>query len=874
MSHSPNIVSRYAKRTVFANRGRSILTLIGIIVATMMFSIVASAYVSSIDILESFANDAYGTWHVEGYSMTSIEFQNIRKDPRVSDVVYIQELGYNPGPVTTEELKYADSYKYFLGAMNPVFPEVCNLTLVRGRMPQDSTEAIISLEMYSDDREKLQVGKLFTMDTYARYSDGHKVMNLEHLLRDQTGALNEQLYLTGTHSYRIVGYFIVPEYAKWKGIAQNTILTISDNLTTGNAVNAYFCLSDPSGYQEFAEEVFEDEDDCLYNKDFIRMENSADDTRIRRAIGVVMGAAIGMIVLLAVMLIYNSFSTSSAERMRAIGLLKSVGATRRQVRELMLSEAFYFSIIGIPIGVGLGQLASYLLFNFLREMSSNAANYFIAKSIDLHYRMGYQNIIGPAVLSVVTILVAILLPMMHVSQVAPIEAVHANEHFEEEKIRFLPTRLTARFFGFAGALSLKSYFRYRKRYRATVISIVASILMILFANMLVRSVASTFYVDESGDEDAIRYIKYVDSSGFTQDDRAMFYEMAKFPGVVQSRMTFSTEMYLEVHKSSTTPEFRNLFMSDVADEDSVYFEVAFVFIEDSAWRELCNRSGVDPEPFLEYGSSDCIFNNRYTLYGEDGKTTTDLSVFSAIPPSLPFPIQFDLDGNEVNEQLYSRMSLTPKYFIDWGEELDLPQTVLQIYFPMSRLEYYEMEESRGYEIFQFSSDTPRQTYQEMKNYMQNNLYMTEGLVDAGVYSRARHAINDLVKIIMYGYVMMLSLMCFLNVVMTVISNIVFRRKEYILLMSVGMTRKTLFRMVIAESLIYFFESMLLLAFLLFVGLIISMTLFDPHIFRFIHPAYSIVVIFLHLFVVVITTAIGLSRVMNDEIIEGIRKEYY
>jgi putative ABC transport system permease protein len=78
--------------------------------------------------------------------------------------------------------------------------------------------------------------------------------------------------------------------------------------------------------------------------------------------------------------------------------------------------------------------------------------------------------------------------MMHVSKVAPIEAVHANEYFEEGKFRFLPTRLTGRLFGFAGALSMKNYFRYRKRYRATVISIVASILMILFANMLVRSV--------------------------------------------------------------------------------------------------------------------------------------------------------------------------------------------------------------------------------------------------------------------------------------------------------------------------------------------------------------------------------------------------
>ena len=98
MSRVSNIVSKYAKRTVFANKGRSILTLIGIVVATMMFSIVASAHVSAIDILKSFANDEYGRWHVQAYSMTSMDYQKIIKDDRLKSVAYVQEIGYDPGP--------------------------------------------------------------------------------------------------------------------------------------------------------------------------------------------------------------------------------------------------------------------------------------------------------------------------------------------------------------------------------------------------------------------------------------------------------------------------------------------------------------------------------------------------------------------------------------------------------------------------------------------------------------------------------------------------------------------------------------------------------------------------------------------------------
>ena len=110
--------------------------------------------------------------------------------------------------------------------------------------------------------------------------------------------------------------------------------------------------------------------------------------------------------------------------------------------------------------------------------------------------------------------------------------------------------------------------------------------------------------------------------------------------------------------------------------------------------------------------------------------------------------------------------------------------------------------------------------------------------------------------------------------MTVLSNIVFRRKEYILLNAVGMSRKTLFRMVISESIIYFFESIFLLVLILFVATQLSVMLISSTIPHYINVPFFLIVILAHLLVVVSTTAIGLSRVMRDEIIEGIRKDFY
>ncbi|MBO4927357.1 MAG: ABC transporter permease [Clostridiales bacterium] len=875
MSRTSNIISKYAKRTVFANKGRSILTLIGIIVATMMFCIVSSAHVSAIDILRSFASDEYGRWHVEAYTMTSMDYQKVLKDERIRDVAFIQELGYNRGSYTVsveegdeERLLLPETYEYFFAAMSPNYAQLCNLPVVRGRLPENDSEAIISLEMFSNSKETLTIGSVIQMDIYARYSEGHKVMNLQYLMRDKTGAVDEQLYQIGTQRLTIVGYFAVPEYARWKNFAENTVLTLTDSVTAGSAVNAYFELYDPAEYTAFAKDHFESEDGCLYNKDFIRMENSADDSRVHRTIGIISAATIGMIVLLAVMLIYNSFSTSSSERVRAIGLLKSAGATRKQVRELMLSEAFYYSIIGIPIGLVLGHISSFFLFRALNEMSSNAANYFILKNIELTYRLGYQNIVGPIVLALLTILAAVLLPMEHVSKISPMEAVRASGNFADGRSRKRVRRWTTKIFGFTIALSLKNYFRYRRRYRATVISIMASVFMILFANMMVTSVKSNYQVEADEQDNNISYILSSGDKGFTGDDRAIYYMLSEVEGVTSSRMEFIKYELIELAYSNLTEEIREQFMIDPPnDYDKTYLNSPVVFVDDGTWRELCEKSNIDPEPFLEYGSNDCLINNTLKSFDDNGKYIGLQEVFNGLPPHVNVEL-------EEGENSYIVIAMVPVASVDWREELMIDDSYMQIYLPMSRLDYYQVDTTHGIELFQFDAVKPVRAMNQMKEILRNNLYLTDNLTDNGIDVRARRAVNSLVQIIMYGYVAMLSFMCFLNVIMTVIGNIVFRRKEYILMMSVGMSRKTLFRMVISESLVYFLESALLLLAILFVSVGLSVVVLHANIYQYIRVPYFLIVLFLHLFVVVSTTAIGLSRIMRDEIIEGIRKEYY
>ena len=62
----------------------------------------------------------------------------------------------------------------------------------------------------------------------------------------------------------------------------------------------------------------------------------------------------GVAVLVGIFLIVNTFSMLVAQRTREIGLMRAIGATRRQVNRSVLVEALLLGIVGSVVGIGAG----------------------------------------------------------------------------------------------------------------------------------------------------------------------------------------------------------------------------------------------------------------------------------------------------------------------------------------------------------------------------------------------------------------------------------------------------------------------------------------------------------------------------------------
>ena len=131
---------------------------------------------------------------------------------------------------------------------------------------------------------------------------------------------------------------------------------------------------------------------------------------------------IALIVFGSVSLIYNAFSISVSERTRQFGLLSSVGATRKQLRRMVLFEALAVSAVGIPLGilVGIGGIGITLL------LIGDKFSSIVRADIPMRLCVSWQAVVIAAVIALVTVLISAWIPSKRATRVSAVEAIRQS----------------------------------------------------------------------------------------------------------------------------------------------------------------------------------------------------------------------------------------------------------------------------------------------------------------------------------------------------------------------------------------------------------------------------------------------------------------
>lgn len=124
-------------------------------------------------------------------------------------------------------------------------------------------------------------------------------------------------------------------------------------------------------------------------------------------------AAIALLV--ATLLILNTFSILIAGRAREMAVLRAIGATRRQVRRSVLLEAIIMGVIGSTLGIAVGYGLVWVLTGLMSRVGMNLG--------DAVPQLTWPAVVVSYAVGLVITIIAALVPAIRASRTRPVEAL-------------------------------------------------------------------------------------------------------------------------------------------------------------------------------------------------------------------------------------------------------------------------------------------------------------------------------------------------------------------------------------------------------------------------------------------------------------------
>jgi putative ABC transport system permease protein len=194
--------------------------------------------------------------------------------------------------------------------------------------------------------------------------------------------------------------------------AQAKLLGSTDRATS-ISVDAAPGVSDAALKQRIAQQLGSDYD--LKTAGEQATSDAADLGSFLDVIKYVMLGFAGIAVLVGIFLIVNTFSMLIAQRTRELGLLRALGADRRQVRRSVLTEAVLLGLVGSVLGLAAG---IGLALGLIKLMSAFGMN---LKSTEMV--IGWGTPVAAFAVGVGVTFVAAYLPSRRASRVSPMAAL-------------------------------------------------------------------------------------------------------------------------------------------------------------------------------------------------------------------------------------------------------------------------------------------------------------------------------------------------------------------------------------------------------------------------------------------------------------------
>lgn len=856
-----SILNKFTVKNLKLNKKRTIVTIIGIMLSTALICGVAGLVSSFKASLINWIKVQDGNYHVAFHDIPAEKLKYVSENQKVKDYYLVGDVGWANLKDSTNDYKpYVHILEYDNKALNNL-----GVNLTEGRLPENSNEIVISEHIITNGRVILKVGDEITLDVGKRVSsDGEELNENNPLLNGntlivyddetdleekKTEKVEETEYIENTtkKTYKIVGImqrlsredFSSPGY---------TVITHMDKIPEKIDISVLY--KNPKEYEEIAKDICKtfgimSLNEIDINTELLRFEGVMSENMMN-VLYTIAGVIIAIIVISSVFVIRNSFSISVAEKNRQYGMLASIGATSKQIKRNVIFEGMIIGLIAIPLGIILGIVAIMILLQVVNYLLVDMLN-----NLSFIYSINPLAIVVSIVISLITIYLSCLIPAIRASKISPIESIRGNKDIKTKAKKLRTSRLTKKIFGIGGVIASKNLKRSKKKYRTTVISLVVSIFIFISLSSILNlgtKVTGLYYKD-------FKFNMYV-----SYGTEEIYEELVKQDNVDNYAYYYQTSLDFEGMKYAS--EFGKDQLNAYGDN-----MISLVAYNNEYFKNYIKELGLNPEDYKTVA----LLQDDEIRYNDDGSKTIDR--LYKIKPNDKIEVgrvdkTYNITISKCTADDSKPMGQEVTYYHD-GVIIVSEDFVKEV--------FGEDVENSSYMLSNLliNSKHPQKLENTLNDLIKvNTKYTGLEVTNYDTYIDQQRRMVLVVKIFLYGFISVITLIGVTNIFNTITTNMILRSKEFAMLKSIGMSKKEFNKMIRLESIMYGAKSLLIGIPLGILGSYGVYKAFAQGVdvgYMIPYPAIIISIVFVFI-IVGITMKYSLDKINKQNIIETIRKD--
>lgn len=802
-------------------KSKNILIGIAIILTTLLLFVIPSIGKDMVEVNFAVINKIYPTWHALYRNVDESTVMKLAAHHDVKTYGLRSDAGYMNLEDATVSMMYMDRTGM----------ELYKVKLKEGQLPQKENDIVVSKGILEALGQNGKIGDTITVPYQILKDDGldytkEKEFRICGFLADNESSKEQKQY-TSLVSEAFLKAEIPVEQVKYRFLLQV-------NGQKGNTTADY-----TETIQNIARQFGISEDDMNINKEYLAA-NYVDPATIPVIVGIML-----IVVLAGIITIYSVYYVSMNQRVREFGKLKAIGATKRQLRQIVLREGMGVALFAIPIGLLIGTVAvKVVLLQFVEHAKDSnvlvtEAYKVVAKGeVQLYYWWIYLLAIA---VTLCTVYLSLMKPMRMAAKVSEIEAMRYQGGSKRQK----SSRKGYQFLNI-GRLTKRNLAENKKKSTITIVSMaVTGIFVMMVATVLscanpMESAKSSIVgqyeispIVESGNKEHPEY-EWAEVQKNNPLNEGLKQQIEELDGV--ERVDVFTA--LKVSGGPFEEEIGTEFINGVPEE---YAEELKKGITEGnvTYEELKSGDKVILDRALLHWYPDIKVGDKLKLNIHDGDNT----------------FQKEIEVAAIGE--YGRGLTNYNCLImakEGAEKLTINNS--SSYFQViADKDYDEALEASLQAIVDGSGRLQMRTWKNEYDTWENAIQMTRGAC--------------------YAFIIILAAISIMNLINTMINSVHVRKKELGMMQAIGMSDRQLMKMLQLEGIFYTVGTLIIS---IGVGSLAGYPLFLYakrtgmfDISTYHYPVTAAIIIILTLFVIQMLLAIFIAKsVRKDSLIERIR----